>query len=445
MLLLRRGFSYAIGDRGAEADMQVHRADARARWDVMRRVVPDAYFGSFEESAVGSPVAFEFDEHTLSAAGIVNALTSHRVIEACARVGLNGRPLRILEIGAGYGGVADQLLQRLDVSLYAVCDLPENGFLSAFYLQANHPDRESLFLGTDEAPTGPQPGLVFAVPDQLDQLPGEFDVIVNSYSFQEMTATSVAVYLDFAARRLSTDGLLYSLNSHAKAGVQRPSQYEVERFSVDKLACPRPFPWQLNGTVPYELVLRRRSTPPLEGDALTRRRVQFDGLGGAMQLGLNDELAPLIDTFVTRDEGAPDRGLDALSAAFGQDPAQRRTAAHDVSGAVGAHVSGIHAFIMRDDEAARRELASALDGLSDGHARVWALTVLAALDSVNGDHRRSMSRARAAVAVAPHLAADVARLVGEPETARAMLASLAGRADRTPQAPASNTNPLSVE
>jgi hypothetical protein len=73
------------------------------------------------------------------------------------------------------------------------------------------------------------------------------------------------------------------------------------------------------------------------------------------------------------------------------------------------------------------------------------LTVLAALDATGGEHRRAMARAGEAATVAPHLAADIARLVGAPETARAMLASLAGRADRTPQATASNTNPLSVE
>jgi hypothetical protein len=103
------------------------------------------------------------------------------------------------------------------------------------------------------------------------------------------------------------------------------------------------------------------------------------------------------------------------------------------------------AFAAGDDDAARRELTTALDGLDAGHARVWALTVLAALDAAGGEHRRAMALASDAATVAPHLAADIAALVGAPETARAMLASLAGGADRTPQATASNTNLLPVE
>jgi hypothetical protein len=101
-------------------------------------------------------------------------------------------------------------------------------------------------------------------------------------------------------------------------------------------------------------------------------------------------------------------------------------------------VSGLLAFAAGDDHAAQRDLATAVDGLGDGHARVWALTVLAALDGTHGRHRQAMTHARDAAAVAPHLAGDVARLVGAPETARAMLASLAGYAEHTPPAPSAS-------
>jgi putative sugar O-methyltransferase len=435
MLLLRRGFSYAIGDSGS-ADAHAEHRTARAHWDVVRRVVPGAHFDRFEESSVGSPFAFTFGGRTLSAAGTVNALTSYRIVSACERAGLARRPLRVLEIGAGYGGVADQLLQMLDISLYAICDLPENGFLSGFCLQAAHPEREALFLGGSGVPQGAAPGLLFALPDDLELLDGEFDLIVNSYSFQEMTAASVHDYVDFAARRLIADGLLYSLNSHGKAGVRRPSDYEVERFAVEQLACPRPFPWQINGTVPYELVLRRRTAPELTGARLARRRTQLDGLGRAMQLGLTDELGALLDAFAGGEEGAPNEGLDALAGAFAGRIDERREAARRVPGAVGAHLTGVLSFVDGDDSGAADALAQALQGLGQSHARVWALTVLGSLDAAGGEHRRAMARAAGAATLAPHLAADIARLVGAPETARAMLASLAGCADRTPQATA---------
>jgi putative sugar O-methyltransferase len=425
MQVMRRGFTYPIADRGKAEDLQAETAYARAAWDVVGRSVPASYFDRFQESAVGCPTAFVFDGHVLSAGGIVNALTAYRIVSACERLGLMGRPLRILEIGAGYGQVAHQLLQQLDVETYAVCDLPENAFLTGFYLQANHPERETRFVGPDEPPASVAPGLVFTIPPFLERIDGEFDLIVNSYSFQEMTLDSVHEYLAFAAERLKDGGLLYSLNAHAKAGVRRPSDYGIESFELETLACPRRFPWQPNGTVPYELVLRARMAPPLTGDRLERRRAQLDGLGGAMQLGLSDELEPLIATFTGGEEGAPDNSLDALAAAFAGPIAARREAARRVPGAVGAHVAGLLAFASGDDASAAEALGGALEGLGETHARVWALTVLASLDAAGGRHRQSTQRAAQAAGLAPHLARDVASLTGTPDVARAMLASLA--------------------
>lgn len=423
MQVMRRGFTYPIADRGGTEDLQAETAYARAAWDVVGRSVPASYFDRFEESAVGCPAAFVFDGHVLSGGGIVNALTAYRVVSACERLGLVGRPLRILEIGAGYGQVAHQLLQQLDVETYAVCDLPENAFLTGYYLQANHPDREATFVGSGEAEASG--ALVFTIPPFLDRLDGEFDLIINSYSFQEMTLDSVQEYVAFAAERLTAGGFLYSLNAHAKAGVRRPSDYGIEAFELETLACPRRFPWQPNGTVPYELVLRPRTAPALAGDRLERRRAQLDGLGGAMQLGLSDELDPLIATFTGGDEGAPEDTLDALAAAFAGTLTQRREAAGRVPGPAGAHVAGVLAFADGDDASAARALEDALEGLGETHARVWALTVLAGLDAARGEHRRSTQRSAQAAGLAPHLARDVAALTGTPDAARAMLASLA--------------------
>jgi putative sugar O-methyltransferase len=425
MQVMRRGFTYPIADRGKAEDLQAETAYARAAWDVVGRSVPASYFDRFQESAVGCPTAFVFDGHVLSAGGIVNALTAYRIVSACERLGLMGRPLRILEIGAGYGQVAHQLLQQLDVQTYAVCDLPENAFLTGFYLRANHPEREARFIGPGDPPANGAPGLVFTIPPFLERLEGEFDLIVNSYSFQEMTLGSVQEYLAFAAERLTAGGFLYSLNSHAKAGVRRPSDYGIEAFELDTLACPRRFPWQPNGTVPYELVLRARTAPPLTGERLERRRAQLDGLGGAMQLGLSEELEPLIATFTGADEGASDDALDALAAAFAGPIAERREAARHVPGAVGAHIAGVLAFVAGDDAHAAETLDEALKGLGETHARVWALTVLAGIDAARGEHRRSTQRAAEAAGLAPHLARDVASLTGTPDVARAMLASLA--------------------
>jgi hypothetical protein len=106
-----------------------------------------------------------------------------------------------------------------------------------------------------------------------------------------------------------------------------------------------------------------------------------------------------------------------------------------VPGPVGEHVAGVLAFVTGDYASASQALTAALNSLADSHARVWALTVLAGLDAAAGEHRRSTARAAAAAKLAPHLAPELAALVGAPGTARAMLASLAGCA---PPAPATS-------
>jgi hypothetical protein len=80
---------------------------------------------------------------------------------------------------------------------------------------------------------------------------------------------------------------------------------------------------------------------------------------------------------------------------------QRREASRRPPGAVGAHVAGVLAFVDGDATQAAAELERALDGLGTTHARVWALTVLAALDGTRGEHRQAAQRAAQAAGLAP--------------------------------------------
>src|SRR3954451_15093085 len=196
MLVMRRGFTYPIADRGKSEDREPDRAYGEAAWRVVRQTVARDYFDGWEESAVGAPYSYSFDGLRLTPGGIVNALTSSRIVAHCRTTALASRPLRVLEIGAGYGQVAHQLLQQLDIATYAVCDLPENAFLTSFYLQCNWPERSTAFVADDQ--DGADAQFVFTVPPTLGALRGPWDLIVNSYSFQEMNRESVDAYLAHA-------------------------------------------------------------------------------------------------------------------------------------------------------------------------------------------------------------------------------------------------------
>jgi putative sugar O-methyltransferase len=401
MLVMRRGFTYPIADRGRSEDLEADRAYAEAAWNVVGQTVERDYFDRWQESAIGAPHSYSLDGLRLTPGGIVNALTSSRIVRHCRAAGLDRRPLRVLEIGAGYGQVAHQLLQQLDVETYAVCDLPENAFLSAFYLQANWPERSVALVDDDHART--DAALVFTVPPMLERLQGPWDLVLNSYSFQEMTRESVDSYLAHAAATLAEDGLLYSLNSHGKAGtgIQRPADYIASGLSIATIAPVRRFPWQMFATVPYELVMRPGREPG--------RVLRVEGVARAMQLGLHDEL-----------EGLEEERLDPL-AAFADDglPVGERAAAADrVGGPLGAYLRGTLAHASGDDDEAGAALERAVPELPGTHAEVRARVSLAALGRP-GDLPR-------AVSLAPHLEGEIRRYAAEPDTLRAVLASQLG-------------------
>jgi putative sugar O-methyltransferase len=446
MLVMRRGFTYPLADRANVGDREAERAYAEGAWYVISKSMPLSWFDRFEESSLGSPVAFDLDGHTLSAGGVVNALTASRIVGWCDRLHIGrDRPLRVLEIGAGYGQVAHQLMQALEISSYAVCDLPENLFLGAFYLQGNFPDRRAQFVGPSDAASAAAE-LTFTTPPLIDRLEGPFDLILNSYSFQEMNRESVEKYFEHAGRTLAEDGILYSLNAHGKAGIERPSQYPAELFGLQSLLPVRRFPWQVFATNPYELVLRRRAGAPLDGLAAQDLRRGLDALGCAFQLGLHDELVPLAEGFAAGSLSPEDRrAIDALGefAAAGSASAKREgLSAGAVPEAVADYLLGSLDFALAADQPAAERLEGALRGLGETHARVRALIFLAALADRRGDGSGRDRHAAAAASLAPHLGDEIARLSRDRSGTAGLLASQLSLSDQPRTLPRSRLRGL---
>ena len=420
MQVMRRGFTYPLADRAKVEDTAAEREYAEGAWRVVQPSVPADWLTRVRESALGCPVAFELDGHVLSAGGIVNALTASRVAHWCDRTGISERPLRVLEIGPGYGNVAHQLMQALDVASYAVCDLPENLFLAAFYLMGNFPERTSAFAGQDDDRTLNAAALAFTVPPLVDRLDGPFDLILNSYSFQEMNRDSVEAYFELAERILAPDGVFYSFNAHGKAGIERASDYPVGRFRLHSLLPVRRFPWQMFGTVPYELVMR----PAPAGRPAPRQDdlpLGLDALGGAMQSGLGDELVPLCEALP---QGTADPvALTALASWAHGGGTEAVMEAGALPDAVAAFMRGCAHFAGMRWPEARGELEAAGAGLAESHAAVRLHTMLAAIAAVDGDDARRDREVARATALAPHLSQEIRRLGDDPESLAAMLAS----------------------
>jgi hypothetical protein len=126
------------------------------------------------------------------------------------------KKVRILEIGGGYGGLAQHLSKVLPNAEYYICDLPLSLFFSATYLTllAQNPDKVHLYTGGgSEALIRNDTGFTL-VPNHLfpDLRSQTFDLAINTLSFAEMPAQVVESYAEGLAAMLGEDGVLFEQN-----------------------------------------------------------------------------------------------------------------------------------------------------------------------------------------------------------------------------------------
>lgn len=148
-------------------------------------------------------------------------------------------PLSFLEIGGGFGGLAEIVLARNPDARYADADIPPVGVIAAYYL-------EGLVGGEVTSPDALPEGeftldRVGVIPSwRLPDLRGDFDVFVNTYSFQEMEPAVVSNYINIVCER----GIEYVVSLNSREGKRRAeagkeggalepvtSQYIVDSFA----------------------------------------------------------------------------------------------------------------------------------------------------------------------------------------------------------------------
>jgi len=120
----------------------------------------------------------------------------------------------ILEIGAGWGGLAYTFKTLLPDTCYILTDFPELFLFSATYLMTLFPDAKVAFVtgGANEIKGAWADYDFVFVPNTMQQdiRPERLDLTINTVSFQEMTSEQVRAYVALAAGLNCP--ILYSLN-----------------------------------------------------------------------------------------------------------------------------------------------------------------------------------------------------------------------------------------
>ena len=369
------GFSFDLKD-ARKQNLAREEAHARATCEIFRQSADPKRIAALDEAALGAPFIFENHGVHRSASFWTNAVTALRVQDILAVGGRSGRALNILEIGAGWGCMAHQLHQLLDVRSYAIVDLSENLFLSTTFVSATRGLKLQFASGAPNAILTEPKSLLCSVPGAVSAIGQKFDVVVNTFSLQEMELDTVQGYFAWVASILAEDGQFISFNSHGKAGVHAPSDYPLEQFHLDHLGMFRDYPSGLLNTIPYEMVLSRRNDRPQADPAL------LNTLCCLLQFGLGDDLKPVCDAF-TRHALAPEieGALRDLTGFFSKSLPRRAAALSDRVAAalpvIHAYLLGTEAFARGDKSAARSALEKALDAGLKGFARLRASAMLA--------------------------------------------------------------------
>lgn len=300
MVCRREGTIVGVGD-DPQGSLDREQAYSARVHHIYRQMADVDFVRSLPESTFGSPLAFEHDGIARSANFWINAATTARVVEFVKRYGQSG-PLRVLEIGPGWGACVYQLHHALDIESYTLVDLPENLYVSTLHLGTVLPDRPIEFIDVVGGEITEIPGdrISACLPGAISRIRAKFDLVVNSFSLQEMDLESVQEYIDWIETVLSPNGIFVSLNSHAKAGVSKPGDYRYEKFHIHHWGVFRPVPSGFFNTIPYEVVVGKRSQQSPEYSVECQ-----DGLGRLMQVGLDKDVESLAEALVAGKLGPP--------------------------------------------------------------------------------------------------------------------------------------------
>ena len=173
------------------------------------------------------------------------------------------KPNHILEIGAGYGGLASKLKKLFETSKYIIVDLPEvlliqNYFLSQF--EPNFKIKNLLDYKNDTIEIEKIDADIILIPFTIyEKIKNfSFDIAINTRSFGEMPKDIMNNYIKWIEKNIAIDGLLYNTNRYVftkSADKNKIRDYPYDDFLEPIISQPQWLQTHL-----HEFLLRRKSS-----------------------------------------------------------------------------------------------------------------------------------------------------------------------------------------
>lgn len=187
-------------------------------WDQERWPFELAQLG---ESKVGQPRQY-YRESGLPDIGFGRPYLNYLLILAALSRHVDAPPRSVLEIGGGFGVLGEIIMSRDPQARYVDVDIPPLLTVASYYLtELFGADRVKIFDDTvaDEGPIDvPQSGVF---PNwRIEDVTGDFDLFVNSFSFQEMEPDVVSNYISVVASK----NCKYVVSLNSKKGKPKAKQ-----------------------------------------------------------------------------------------------------------------------------------------------------------------------------------------------------------------------------
>lgn len=275
--------------------------------------IPKEVLQCLPEPDVGNPLKIPIHDIKISSAYAWNLMLYKAFTAIFAdKVGASKSWGNILEIGAGYGCLALNLIRTGKAKSYTIIDLHENLLNSFFFLSKTIPSDWSIKILSSKFLLKPdEKTIYFLTPGyikSLDQI--NYDTALNSDSFGEMPKITAAAYVSWIADHLSSNGgILLSKNGHlrSKVGVDRLSAYGYDKF---KLIDLRPGVYSSTAVDDFSHFIALGS---FQSPWSIEQKMYLDVIGDLIRCGLSNDLDELINRFVSDDLNDFDvRLLDAM-------------------------------------------------------------------------------------------------------------------------------------
>lgn len=144
----------------------------------------------------------------------------------------------IVEIGGGYGGLAGKLKKLWRNATILIFDLPEanaiqHWYLSELFPQATIATYEDVLARGMATVAAERPDFALLPGWCIEGLPERAaDIVVNTRSFMEMNAETIAFYFRHLQRALRPGGLFYCVNRYSKPVAGKPNRLKDYPFDA---------------------------------------------------------------------------------------------------------------------------------------------------------------------------------------------------------------------